>query len=288
MTVTGDSRARFSELDRLELPDYRPLNRCAVATFVLGLLSPISLAHPGLIVLPLVAIVLGVTALRQMQAAEVKQSGRALAVVGFYLAILFGTWTGIHQFTRSDRLSKQAREFAEQWLFLLRDGKTYEAHQLVMRQRERVVPGTSLDQHYSVQAAEEHRKQQSEKMARSRSTDIEEAPMAMEEMGPAPLDNFNTYFNEPFSRRLKEMGRDARILFRETGQIVSLGANDVAIEVLFEVIPGSPAAGAIPARFRCPLRWNAFILRDRRPIGMSLESVTPTSGSARLFLDPPR
>lgn len=239
MTVTGDSQAQFSELDQLELSEYRPLNRAALGTFILGCLSAISLVHPGLIVIPILTVFMAVIALRQLQSAELKQSGRALATIGLYVAALFGSWTGFHHLTRSAHLYHQAQAFAEQWLNLLREGKAYEAHQLLVRESERVAPGTSLEQHYSLEAAEEHRLQ-SEKMARIRSADESEPPMEMDEMmGPPPRDNFNQYFNDPLPKRLREMGRDARINFLTRVQLVPVGSDEIVIELIFEIVPGN-------------------------------------------------
>lgn len=74
--------------------DYVAVNGLAVATVFVGLASALSLMDNSFLVIPVVAIVLAVTALRQIGQSNGTQTGKGLAWLGLVLAVLFAASVG--------------------------------------------------------------------------------------------------------------------------------------------------------------------------------------------------
>jgi hypothetical protein len=248
MTIAGDTRVQFSELEQPELAEYSPLNRCALISFVLGWLSGLALLHPILGIVPLVGTILAIVALQQLRSTDTKQSGRTLAVIGLGLAVLFGTWAIARQSSRDLRLFSQARLCAEEWLELLRQGKLEDAHQLTLPEESRAPAGLALKAHY---AADDHDHKAHEKAGTP-------AMHEMMEMMMHPHVELDGFFSEAVAKRLREMGPRARYEFLGNVQVMSAGVNDIELELLFQVNDASASDSD-------PFPIKVTLVRSRKP-----------------------
>lgn len=134
-----------------ELPleeEYRPLSVLCVVALLAGLASPLSLAHPLLVVVPLAAAVLALLALRSLATAAQPMTGQRLAVAGLCLAMLFFGWGIAKRLHHRAVVRASAREFAEDWLRVLAAGDRTRAHQLHVAREFRVDPHAPIEQLY--------------------------------------------------------------------------------------------------------------------------------------------
>lgn len=120
--------------------DYRPLSLTALFAVLLGLASGLALVDPLLAIVPLAAIVLAVVALRRIASASGGLSGRRLAVSGLCLAALFLGWGLAKHFYHQAHVASQAREFADDWLWVLSAGDLPRAFQLHVAREYRQDP----------------------------------------------------------------------------------------------------------------------------------------------------
>ncbi len=141
-------QAEFSSPETEEVAGYRQISRFAIFSLLFGLLSATSLIHPLLWVVPVIATVLAIAALRGM-AANPELAGRPLALLGLILALLLGSWGATWILGRQAILNRQARQYAEQWFDLVRQGDYHRAHQLSLSYYERLPAGESLEEFYA-------------------------------------------------------------------------------------------------------------------------------------------
>jgi hypothetical protein len=149
MTSPDRSAPDHLHPDDEALAQYASVSRWAVLAVALGLVSSLVLVSPVLVVLPLAAIVVAVLAMRQIAASEGRLLGHVPATVGLCLATLFMGWGLSRQFTREAELTRQAQQFAEGWLILVRQGKLQEADQLVRTPDERLHDRAAIAEFYA-------------------------------------------------------------------------------------------------------------------------------------------
>lgn len=99
---------RMSKTAGLASSDYRAVNAPSVGALILGVASFLSSFEPILLILPVVAVVLGVVGIRQVTGSNGTQTGLPLAALGILLAIGFGAWSATGKMreasrTRADR-----------------------------------------------------------------------------------------------------------------------------------------------------------------------------------------
>ena len=135
-----------------ELSQYRAISPWAVATLLVGLVSPLALVGPLLWWVPLVAIPLALLAARQLQQSDPLYVGRKAAIAGACLAALFFSWSVTQRISREVRINSEARQFADDLLKLILDGKLREAHQIQSAAARRQSPGSDLAAYYQAQA----------------------------------------------------------------------------------------------------------------------------------------
>ena len=109
---------------------YHAVSKWAVAALLLGLLSPLALVGPVLWLVPLLGIVIALSAMRKISTSAGELVGWNLAFLGLLLAILFGVAAPVHTLTRHHWIEIRAEEFADQFLDLLLNGRTQAAFQL--------------------------------------------------------------------------------------------------------------------------------------------------------------
>lgn len=108
--------------DNLQLPGYKALSGMAIASLILGLASPLSLADPWLWLLPGGAILTGAWALYRMAKLPGTLGGSTLAKAGIVLALVFGSASTASYFVSRWILLRDGRNFAEEFLAEVADG----------------------------------------------------------------------------------------------------------------------------------------------------------------------
>jgi hypothetical protein len=155
------STARFSDSEADELIQYRQVSRLAVASLVLGALSPAALIHPFLWLAPTAAMAAGAGALWAIAADQSRLSGRKAALWGLALASLFGGCATARHYTHRQTLYQQADAFTQQWFELLRQNRLEEAYQLHMPLGVRAQIGSELRKPAANKASEQSREEDS-------------------------------------------------------------------------------------------------------------------------------
>jgi hypothetical protein len=108
--------AEFDDRER----DYRTVEPWAIVALVLGAVSAVALLDPLLLLVPLVALGASVVALVRL-ARDTDRSGRAAALAGLALAIMFGVAPVAQMATTWAMLSRQARGVGDQFFEYLRE-----------------------------------------------------------------------------------------------------------------------------------------------------------------------
>jgi hypothetical protein len=135
------------DIPAAELYEYRSPQPLAVLALVLGILSFLAVFRTLFWIVPLVAVILGATAL-WLLSADPEKIGRKAAICGMALALFFGAWGPSRYFSRQWWLSGQARVCADAWLELVQQKKLREAHQLHISQAQRAGERVTLDEFY--------------------------------------------------------------------------------------------------------------------------------------------
>jgi hypothetical protein len=98
-TMSELDYSAYNDAQMDEVAPYRSLSRSAVISVVLAVLSLLTLIFPGLLVLPIVGAVLGLTALSAIRRYPNEYSGRGLAIVGTVLcSLVFVTSASWHAY----------------------------------------------------------------------------------------------------------------------------------------------------------------------------------------------
>jgi len=86
---------RMSRTAGLGSSDYSAVNTASVVTLLIGGASGLALLSPIFLVLPVVGVVVGIIALRQVLSSGGTQSGATLAIIGLLFALGFSGFTGV-------------------------------------------------------------------------------------------------------------------------------------------------------------------------------------------------
>lgn len=149
MTTSAENReAPFRAAEEADIVAYRSLSRAALAAAGLGVLSFTALLHPLLLVVPLVAVVAGVVALRSIAVNTEVLSGRWLAVAGLLLAALFAAAAVSREISRDWVVTSRAERFGRAWLQAVVDGRLEVAYEMCLPPTMRQTPGTDLVKYY--------------------------------------------------------------------------------------------------------------------------------------------
>ena len=136
------------EIDSEQIVTYRAICPWAVAALLLGGTSALALVHPGLWIVPPLAAIMAVYALRTIVNRKAELIGSSLALAGLAMALFFGVWGPARLVTRQAKLYSEARSRAEEWIDLVRDGRLHEAYELHLKADERQSAGISLADYY--------------------------------------------------------------------------------------------------------------------------------------------
>lgn len=123
---------------------YRGVSALAVVGLLSGILSVVAMVGIAYWLLPLVAIVLNVAALRQIQARAPELIGRKAALLGMFLALTFAVAAPAEQFCYRQLMRREAQQFAAEWFDVVRRGECDKAHHLTIAPKYRAALDDSL------------------------------------------------------------------------------------------------------------------------------------------------
>ena len=138
----------LSELREGRYEGYRSVSRLAVSALILGLLAPLSLIHPLLFAVPWIGLIVSWRALHNTAQPKSSTSGYGLAISGFVLVLVFGSWAPAKFAVEHVVLSRQARQFSERWIDLVRNGRLQDAHRWMLAPIQRPDPSMPTQHFY--------------------------------------------------------------------------------------------------------------------------------------------
>jgi hypothetical protein len=147
-TVMSASDLRFTSEQEPHVENYHPLCGLAVASLVLGILSPLAVINLYWVAAPLLSVVLALAALRRIRSSGGELSGRRLAVAALAIACFFATWAMSRDVGRRWILARDAREFCDAWLRQMVEGNVLEAYQWALDPGDRVAADVPLEAYY--------------------------------------------------------------------------------------------------------------------------------------------
>ena len=127
---SGASKPAFHDPDADQTTEYRSLSVLAVISLVIGLASPLCFGAPLLMIIPVIGIGVSILALRQIDASDGALAGRWAAVLGLVLSVVFLAAPAARAYGIRMLRTSQAKNFAQQWLSDLVEGKTDYAFRL--------------------------------------------------------------------------------------------------------------------------------------------------------------
>ncbi|SMP41902.1 hypothetical protein SAMN06265222_101673 [Neorhodopirellula lusitana] len=127
--------------------DVPPLRASGIVCFILGLLSFWATVAWQMLILPIVAIIFGIIAMRKW--GKVRPAGTTAAVLGLVLASAFGAAGIVIPTMKQRTLGKQAEYFAREFLEVVGDGEVELALELQKQARNRQLGTMDLKKAYA-------------------------------------------------------------------------------------------------------------------------------------------
>ena len=131
-----------------QLVEYRAVSVAAVLGLLLGLSAPLAMLAPLLWVIPAIGIAVSLWALRSIAASDGALAGRAIALAGLALSIIFGAAAASAIASEAWWLRREAQPVAAHWFALLRDDQPQQAQQLILPPAQRQPAGADLWDYY--------------------------------------------------------------------------------------------------------------------------------------------
>lgn len=191
--------------DDPEAENYSSLDTLAVVALGCGLISSLSgIFSPVFLVFGFLAVLLGLVSLFRISRSEGILAGFWPAAIGVGLALFNASFYLSYASVRDKNINQLAREFADDWIQMIQEGKLNEAHQLTRSFFNRQYPGTDLTKHYAKQVANQD----------------PNAPPEMSEMARdlagSPYDQKMDFFRDPPMSIIMEKGTDCEVKFVKT------------------------------------------------------------------------
>ncbi|HEV3021882.1 MAG TPA: hypothetical protein VGX76_05425, partial [Pirellulales bacterium] len=180
----------------------RGLSSLAVVGLLAGLLSPLAMFYTLPKVFPVTAVIASALALWQIAAQAPNLAGRKAALAGLFLGLMFLVAPPADAWVYRYYLRREARQFAAAWIEDVREGKVYQAHDLMIDPKKRVPPDVPPDMPLEKYYADYY----------SRS-DYQRRML--------PL-----FIDRPMVRTLFALGKSAEYRFYETAEEGGEGGND--------------------------------------------------------------
>jgi hypothetical protein len=233
-----------SDGDDSPLNEYRPVSRVAVVALALGLASAVAFLHPVLFIVPVVAVVTSLLALRQTSDPGNGLVGRGLGQVGLAMAIVLGGSGATFYFARLYFVAREAHAVSDQWFELLARGKPHMAHQLTVEPARRLPLNNRLWDFY-------------------RNNESLQASL-------------RTFVEEPATRALLWLGPDATVRLLRTESLSSKRRNQTVTQIYSVTFPDDDKKGRKSFFVRVTLKRETD-----RDSGITGWRVISTSGPIR-------
>ncbi len=213
-TSPAASSPVFHGDDPEQTTDYRTLSVLAIISLVIGLIAPIAIAAPFLLVVPFFGIAVSLLALRRIAVSGGVLAGRWAATAGLVLSVASAVLPISHDLILRAIRVHQAEAFGQSWVAMVTSGNLEQAFHLTV-DATRPTPPAEPD-------------------------------------APAKPDPFQTFRDQPIIKALQAAGADADIRIRDTIDYQAATYRNLTIRQLYAVTPTSatPAgAGRQPMEF---------------------------------------
>lgn len=130
------------------LPEYRTVSVPAILGLLLGVSSMVTLVSPIMLIVPLAGILLNIRALVGLADRRSNQTGRGLAYLGLFLAVLFAVAGPVDSWGNRWFLERSARPVIDAWFESLRQRQPERALQLTLTAILRRPLDDKLDRYY--------------------------------------------------------------------------------------------------------------------------------------------
>jgi hypothetical protein len=110
-----------------QLSGYRVLVGQAVIALILGLLSPLALIDPFLMIVPILGVIFGVLAIRRIKSNTTAMAGRKRAILGILISLFFIAAAPLNTWWQSHILFRHARQLSDAWFKHLLDNEPEKA-----------------------------------------------------------------------------------------------------------------------------------------------------------------
>jgi hypothetical protein len=137
--ISTPSSAESTSVGVVGLDDdsnYRSPSVLAIISLVLGVVAPVALFAPLLLVIPIAAGLLALLAIRQINTSDGMMVGRAAACLGLALAIASIAAATARSTVTDKLLARQASVIANEWVQLLQAGDVEKAFELTTTSRQ--------------------------------------------------------------------------------------------------------------------------------------------------------
>lgn len=148
MNTTTNNASVFSNSEPVADVIDRPFRPSGLLALLLGALSVTAIFAQTLMLIPVLAILVGLFALRP--ATNAKPVGRLPAMLGILLAVFCLSWSWTFFQNREAELSQHAGQFAKHWLEIVGRGEVEVAYELTKLPDQRQMAGVNLEDFYSM------------------------------------------------------------------------------------------------------------------------------------------
>ncbi len=184
------------ELDFPDVVDLRRMSRSAWLSIPLTALAFLSLLSPPFWFLPWVSAVVAARGVWLARRGPDRWKGGTVSLAMLSVSLFLLAFAPSRYIFWQQLLVTTARQHAEAWLDLIRQGKLYEAHQLSLEQHERVPPLADLERHYRPRYPDEGQRMRE----------------MMDIVDPHQM--FTKFYSEPPLLQMRQSGRRAEYTFR--------------------------------------------------------------------------
>lgn len=135
--------------DRRMIESYRPFSGWAIASLALSIVSVLGMINPQLFLLPLIALVISLVTCIRISWSKTQPIGSWLALVAVLLSGFFLSGGVVYTRLRQQHYFGLARQYADTWFDLVRDGEIYRPHHLLKDWPRRQPSNVDLDEYYA-------------------------------------------------------------------------------------------------------------------------------------------
>jgi hypothetical protein len=205
-SITASSSV-FHGDDPEQTTDYRTLSVLAIISLILGLISPVAVAAPFLLVVPFIGIAVSLLALRRIAVSGGVLAGRWAATIGLVLSIASAVVPISKDFVQRSIRVHQAEDFGRDWVAMVTSGHLKQAFGLTVDANQPQSPPT-------------------------------------EPGAPPKVNPYDLFVNQSIIKSLQAAGANADIRIRETLDYQATTYRSIAVRQLYAVTPATSAAGA--------------------------------------------